>query len=633
MLKTIKKFADDISQQSVLQKFLNANTVKKAFDKNINEFEAACKDLHFTLAIYSGEQKEQENVQVLENINILERAMNETKEDMKNVLSPLNDEYKVPSIEDQELTDLDSEPDNVRGSNKTVVKKIFRGLEVAWKCPKIISFFGLSEVDQNSVMVFEWASNGNLKDLYTIYEITWTTKLKFIRDIFNGLFFMHRSGILHHDIRCENILITRDFDAKISNFKMSRLTQGETTSYTNITDYVRWLAPEKIREPSSRYNHKCEMFSLGMLVWELSYQRIPYEKMNLKEIQDHVSENKRETLEILLHPTPIPKEFAKFIKQAWEDNVLLRPTDIQVSYLIKTLCEKHLILGNSPRLTLKQNSNNDISYFNLNQSSHLKSSSYYSTSSPIPAVQIQNPNAEIPNAEIPNPKSQIIISIFCRNPKSQIPNTTWEDNVLLRPTDIQVSYLIKTLCEKHLILGNSPRLTLKQNSNNDISYFNLNQSSHLKSSSYYSTSSPIPAVQIQNPNAEIPNAEIPNPKSQIIISIFCRNPKSQIPNTTLEWFKMAADEGVPDAQLRYAFRLLETNNGDSKNNATILHYMTLAADGGNETAMYNLRNIYYHGKLGVDKDEEKGIELIKLAALKKQPRAIDFLKSNKIKFL
>ncbi|RHZ75520.1 hypothetical protein Glove_213g15 [Diversispora epigaea] len=44
--------------------------------------------------------------------------------------------------------------------------------------------------------------------------------------------------------------------------------------------------------------------------------------------------------------------------------------------------------------------------------------------SSIPAAQIQNPNVEIPNAEIPNPKSQITISIFCRNPKSQIPNTS-----------------------------------------------------------------------------------------------------------------------------------------------------------------------------------------------------------------
>ena len=42
----------------------------------------------------------------------------------------------------------------------------------------------------------------------------------------------------------------------------------------------------------------------------------------------------------------------------------------------------------------------------------------------IPATQIQNPNVKIPNAKIPNPKSQIMISIFCRNPKSQIPNTS-----------------------------------------------------------------------------------------------------------------------------------------------------------------------------------------------------------------
>ncbi|RHZ47478.1 hypothetical protein Glove_579g37 [Diversispora epigaea] len=47
----------------------------------------------------------------------------------------------------------------------------------------------------------------------------------------------------------------------------------------------------------------------------------------------------------------------------------------------------------------------------------------------------------------------------------------------------------------------------------------------------------IPAAQIQNPNVEIPNVEIPNPKSQITISIFCRNPKSQIPNTRKSGYK------------------------------------------------------------------------------------------------
>ncbi|RHZ52262.1 hypothetical protein Glove_463g4 [Diversispora epigaea] len=55
---------------------------------------------------------------------------------------------------------------------------------------------------------------------------------------------------------------------------------------------------------------------------------------------------------------------------------------------------------------------------------YVKWNEMYLLSRSIPATQIRNPNAEIPNAKISNPKSQIIISIFCRNPKFQIPNTS-----------------------------------------------------------------------------------------------------------------------------------------------------------------------------------------------------------------
>lgn len=51
-----------------------------------------------------------------------------------------------------------------------------------------------------------------------------------------------------------------------------------------------------------------------MLVWELCYQRVPYDTMKLQEIQEHVLGMKRETLEILLNPSPIPRELASFIK-------------------------------------------------------------------------------------------------------------------------------------------------------------------------------------------------------------------------------------------------------------------------------------------------------------------------------
>lgn len=94
----------------------------------------------------------------------------------------------------------------------------------------------------------------------------------------------------------------------------------------------------------------------------------------------------------------------------------------------------------------------------------------------------------------------------------------------------------------------------------------------------------------------------------------------------LKWYKMAADEGITDAQLRYALGLVEIN-GESKIDE-ILHYMTLAVEAGNESAMFHLGDIYYHGKLGMKKNKEKRNELIKLAASKKQFNAIRFLDSN-----
>ncbi|CAG8672685.1 7752_t:CDS:1, partial [Acaulospora morrowiae] len=90
----------------------------------------------------------------------------------------------------------------------------------------------------------------------------------------------------------------------------------------------------------------------------------------------------------------------------------------------------------------------------------------------------------------------------------------------------------------------------------------------------------------------------------------------------LRYFKMAADEGVPDAQLRYAFLLLEQEDYDVE---TVISYITQAADEGNATALYNLGDIYLHGKLGRAMDKDKAIELIKLAALKKQPKAMEAL--------
>src|SRR6266542_3752130 len=94
---------------------------------------------------------------------------------------------------------------------------------------------------------------------------------------------------------------------KISNFNFFHEFNAATHPIDNINDMIHWLAPEKLKCLSTEknsgdneiqevsYTIQYEIFSFGMLLWELDFQRKPYEDMTMKEIQKHVLKGRRET--------------------------------------------------------------------------------------------------------------------------------------------------------------------------------------------------------------------------------------------------------------------------------------------------------------------------------------------------
>ncbi|CAG8559262.1 25541_t:CDS:2 [Dentiscutata erythropus] len=168
VLENIKKFAKEVTQLTYFQKFINANAVKGAFEKNIKEFEEVCSDLNFTMAMYNAEQREIEAQNVAEDLEILKKSMTDMKDEIKaeirvaiaevtTLITNVNhlrtqffdaqskggeipmdkmgpkliEEYEAPKVDPNELQELFSSNDNARGTNKAVRKKIFRGMEVA----------------------------------------------------------------------------------------------------------------------------------------------------------------------------------------------------------------------------------------------------------------------------------------------------------------------------------------------------------------------------------------------------------------------------------------------------------------------------------------------------------------------
>ncbi|RHZ86112.1 hypothetical protein Glove_54g90 [Diversispora epigaea] len=123
--------------------------------------------------------------------------------------------------------------------------------------------------------------------------------------------------------------------------------------------------------------------------------------------------------------------------------------------------------------------------------------------------------------------------------------------------DIQVSYF-KILCEKQLILGSSLRLILRQSSNNDISYSDLNRSSHLRSNSSNSISISPDGIKAHKKKEYKEAWEFFNEHADLGFNL-------------AKYWK--ADKCIYDARLRYAFRLLEIIIDNSENNEIM--YITI----------------------------------------------------------
>ncbi|CAB5209032.1 unnamed protein product [Rhizophagus irregularis] len=82
------------------------------------------------------------------------------------------------------------------------------------------------------------------------------------------------------------------------------------------------------------YTIQCEIFSFGMLLWELAFRKVPYRDMEISEIQKHVLSGKRIYLNFPISSYGVEEGYGNIIKAAWQSDPSLRP---ELSYLFNDL--------------------------------------------------------------------------------------------------------------------------------------------------------------------------------------------------------------------------------------------------------------------------------------------------------
>ena len=149
--------------------------------------------------------------------------------------------------------------------------------------------------------------------------------------IARGMQHLHQHGVAHRDLKSANILLFEGEDIlKLSEF-WSAPVRGSTTSVSGMTGAIRWMAPEFNDRADTRTNQRCDVFSYGMVLYEIFAHEIPF--YDVEEDIDMIIRIQRK------ERPPIPPEAPPYIQQlmrsCWEHRPHDRPTFeliLQVGY-------------------------------------------------------------------------------------------------------------------------------------------------------------------------------------------------------------------------------------------------------------------------------------------------------------
>ncbi|KAM5579223.1 putative LRR receptor-like serine/threonine-protein kinase [Rosa sericea] len=139
----------------------------------------------------------------------------------------------------------------------------------------LTSLVGYCDDENNKGLVYEYMARGNLQEYLSDKSsivLTWDGRLQVARDAAQGLEYLHygcRPPMIHRDVKTTNILLSENFQAKLSDFGLSRnFPAGDGTHIvTGVAGTPGYLAPEY--KQLNRFNEKSDVYSFGVVLLEI----------------------------------------------------------------------------------------------------------------------------------------------------------------------------------------------------------------------------------------------------------------------------------------------------------------------------------------------------------------------------
>jgi tetratricopeptide (TPR) repeat protein/predicted Ser/Thr protein kinase len=192
--------------------------------------------------------------------------------------------------------------------------------------PSIVHIYDVIAEGDTDFIVMEYVEGDNLRRLLRSGPLEVDRAVSIGLDVARGLDEAHRQGIVHRDLKTENILVTPSGFAKITDFGIAKriLRDGTEESLTRggfVVGTYRAMSPEQAR--GEEVDHRSDLFSLGVLLYEMLAGVSPFEGENELATLNRIVQHRQRPLQEIR--PEVPEELSLLVDNLLQKDPLLRP--------------------------------------------------------------------------------------------------------------------------------------------------------------------------------------------------------------------------------------------------------------------------------------------------------------------
>ncbi|XP_038689543.1 probable serine/threonine-protein kinase DDB_G0267686 isoform X2 [Tripterygium wilfordii] len=307
---------------------------------------------------------------MIENLKTLDSEYEDGKKGTKNMglqpLGPSVEEFDIDTLQVIQNEDLEELKELGSGSFGTVYHGKWRGTDVAIKRIKKICFTGrsseqerlaiefwreadiLSKLHHPNVVAFygvvqdgpggtlatvaEYMVDGSLRHVLLRKDryLDRRKRLLIAMDAAFGMEYLHSKNIVHFDLKCDNLLVNLKDPlrpiCKVGDFGLSKIKRNTLVS-GGVRGTLPWMAPELLNGSSNKVSEKVDVFSFGIVLWEILTGEEPYSNMHYGAIIGGIVNNTlRPTIPSFCDP-----EWRRLMEQCWTPNPVARPSFTEIA--------------------------------------------------------------------------------------------------------------------------------------------------------------------------------------------------------------------------------------------------------------------------------------------------------------